>query len=304
MKGIACIFFTFAAVNIFIGCATIEDEVFIQNAQVAGPLNQPPVQVTTKDAQKKFIISSSVTINNPKKYIDKMGIILSDYNKLAKIDKHNWAENNFGWSLPDYSAGIQIEIPLSKSASVTVGGNYSEVENNDLFGGLLNLDLHGISGAVGVRYTIGISYQEFYYDAYTYVLHKETIFGGKPKETTYAFHDINTDGLLNYYMMLTINSDIKSPPVNFYVAIAFIKQRLLSFTPSTSIGQDIFFNDYISIDSRGSYSTEFISVSPGIFYTFNNSIRVLCGATFAFNLSGTNYSRVFITPSLKIDLIL
>jgi hypothetical protein len=303
MKRIVGLVFTCAVVNIFIGCGTIEDEVFIQNAQVTGPLNQPPVQVTTKDAQKKFVISSSITTTNPKKYVDKMSIILSDYNKLAKIDKHNWEENNFGWSLPDYSAGIQIEIPLSKSASVTVGGNYSGVNNKDLFGGLLNFDLHGISGAAGVRYTIGISYQEFYYDAYTYVIHKETHFGGKPEESTYAFHDINTDGLVNYYMMLTVNSDIKNPPVNFYVAIAFIKQRLLSFTPSTTVGQDLFFNNYISIDSRGSYSTEFISVSPGLFYTFNNSIRVLCGANFAFNLSGKNYTRVFIIPNLKIDLI-
>lgn len=304
MKRIVCVLFTCAAVNIFTGCATIEDEVFIQNAQVAGPLNQPPVQVTTKDAQKKFVISSSMVTTNPKKYIDNMDIILSDYNKLAKIDKHNWDQNNFGWTLPDYSAGIQIEIPLSKSASVTVGGNYSGVKNKDLLGGLLNFDLHGISGDVGVRYTIGLSYQEFYYDAYTYVIHKETFIGGKTEESTYAYHDLNTDGLFNYYMMLTINSDIKNPPVNFYVAIAFIKQRLLSFTPGTSVGQDVFLNNYISIDSRGSYSTEFISVSPGLFYTFNNSIRALCGVSLAFNLSGKNYTRVFITPIFKIDLIL
>ncbi|MDP4114728.1 MAG: hypothetical protein Q8903_01260 [Bacteroidota bacterium] len=304
MKKIVCICFAFAAVNIFIGCATIEDEVFIQNAQVAGPLNQPPVQVTTKDAQKKFIISSSMVTTNPKSYIDNMSIILSDYNKLAKIDKHNWDKNNFGWSLPAYSAGIQFELPLSKSASVTVGGNYSEVKNKDLLGGLLSFDLHGISGSVGVRYTIGLSYQEFYYDAYTYVIRKKTPYGGKTEESTYAFHDLNTDGLFNYYMMLTINSDIKNPPINAYIAIAFIKQRLLSFTPGTSVGQDVFLNNYISIDSRGSYSTEFISISPGLFYTFNNSIRILCGVTLAFSLSGESDTRLFIAPSFKIDLIL
>lgn len=315
---IACFPLFFSA-----GCVSVEDTVYLQKAEVNGPVYQPPLIITGNKADSTITIAAKLYVNTTRQVHARMtntnDITPGDFFMDDSLRSEDWSwdasgtgDHNMRWNLPDFYAGVDIDLPLNRNISFLVGATYSTKGNKELWGGSMGFSLFSMNDGLGFRLGVGTSLQQYRYDAYSLLVRRTgSLNNRKIEETRYRFHDIDINNSLCFYANMTLNWEYETSPLNFLLSLAYFRQDLLDFEPSEPCSthapvDGYLFSDHIYTDARGQALNSFLSITPGFYFKVSRFQRLVLGAGFLRPVEGLSNSTKswYIIPMVKMDLLL
>ena len=302
MKKDLIVLFVLIMSLVFFSCTTIQETIYLQDVEVNGPMNPPPIKITKDKTAGSITISPRLAFNQNKEIKAKIGGRVSGdaVQDSLFMDK----KNNLLWYLPELSFGFDIDFAVSNHVAITGGLNFASINQNKLLGGSLGLGFFKENNGSAVRFDAGILIQEIHYDAKTIVEITATPAFGDPTTTFYYYHDINKNSDIDFYAMFTYNSILRDFPINFFMNLSYFGQAILNFEPkqTTDIRYLIFLSEKTIEDARGEASSSFLSFTPGVYLDFNEWSRLVLGGRFMYDVGLDNPSRnFFFQPVIQID---
>jgi hypothetical protein len=315
---------TIVSITFFLSsCTTITDSLYVQDVNVKGPINQPPIRISGKDSTT-FTISPKFFINSSRVYnaridghtqVNSKGIfqvdtVINGNEKTYKIaegkNTFDFEGENLHWSIPDYMVGLDLDIALSKKVALSGGFNLSGKDRTSLYGYRVGLGFFSASKDIGVRFDGGLMWQKYTYDAASVIV-RETgpDFGSSTSEVIF-YRDKGKSVNLNHYLSLTINTLYEDLPVNFLINVGYSGQSLVDYEPSNPDEQYYILNPFYRVeDMRGEAYVAFINISPGIYMKLNEWSRLVFATRFFFQVDLESSSNsTFVIPMLQFDLSL
>jgi hypothetical protein len=306
------------------GCATVQQTIYLQNVEVNGPINNPPVFIS--DGSNKITISPWLSFNTNNQLTGRANHSMVNGNGVFQVDTayengnivyrqsnaNNYVYNkdNVQWNLPDVKAGLNIDLPVSKTVSFFGSLNYASQNLYQIMGGSFGIGFNSVTNGNAIRFNFGCSLQQYQYDASTVIISTiDPIFGKEYTEVGF-FHDIDKKSNLDFFGNLTYNTVSTDMPVNFWFSFAFFSQTILDFSPGTkNDAYSPFDFNVTTTDTRGETSTTFLSFSPGIYLNITPTMRFVLGVNIVKDLgefssdNGSFTSSLLVMPLAKIDLI-
>jgi hypothetical protein len=307
----------------FIGCApsTTVTKIYLQEVEVYGPINSSPVHIT--DSSKTGItISPRISFNTKNTLngkidqhtlVNSQGVFQVDtvfnsdgtfyFQETPGANKYPFEGKNFIWYTPDVTASIDFDFKLSKSFALFVGGNYAIVKQKSIWGGLFGIGLMGSGKDAAFRFDVGINIQDMPYDAYTIVSVTKT---GSTGTSNYVadYHDISSKTQFNPFAAVTINSYNRDWLFNIFLNSGYRTQSLVNFTPEDQVYHNPYYygDEYITEDNRGEATAGIIDITPGFYFNFGDTGRILLGAKFNWIVQIEDLDYPFqVIPMLQFD---
>jgi hypothetical protein len=306
------------------GCADIQQTIYLQNVEVNGPLNHPPIFISdgrngiTISPWLSFSPTKQITGRSNHSKVNASGVYQVDtirdggqiYYGESRANYYEYTQNNVKWNLPDVKAGVDMDIPISRTISIFGSFNYTSQNLYQIVGGSFGFGFYSIKNNDAIRLNIGCTIQQYQYDASTVVVSTiDPVFGNEYTRVDF-FHDIDKKGNLNFFGNLTYNTVSAEMPINFFFSLAFFSQTLLNMEPKNLdwvVYPFVFTNT--TTDAREEISTSYVSFSPGIYVNITSSMRFVLGVNIVKDLgdfsseSGTFTSGLLFMPLAKIDLM-
>ncbi len=303
------------------GCTTVKQSVYLQNVEVGGPINQPPLHITSGLKAHTITVSPKVYVNTLKNYTGLTGghttVNSKGYYQVDTVfdnsgspsysesgtNLYEYNGKNLDWQLPDASVGLQVDIALTDHFAINGGINYAEINHNKLMNGSVGLGFFTEKEGSAVRFDFGLLFQNTYYDASSVVVTTyDPAFG--PEKTLISFYrDYNKSTSTDFYGSLTFNSNNKNSIINYYFSLSYFGQTVLNYKPH-DLETDIYPFSYVNTStSEGDINTSFFSATPGIYTDISDWGRLSLGVGFLKELNIDNSSRsLFITPVVQFDM--
>lgn len=319
LKTIIALFILFSLCS----CETtkITDYLYIQDINVKGPINQPPVRVTGKDSAS-FTISPKFFINSNKSYnglieghtkVNSEGFFEVDtitdgenvtYRETSGANRFDFEGENLHWSIPDYFVGLDLDISISRKVALSGGFTLSGKDKTNLYGYRVGLGFFSYQNNLEIRFDGGVIWQKYSYDAASVIIRDD----GSADKEVFFYRDKGSSTNLNHYLSLTINTIYEDMPANFLINVGYSGQSLVDYEPREADEKYYIFDpsfDYDLEDQRGEAYTAFINVSPGIYINLNEWSRLVFAVRFFFELDfEESQNSTFIIPMAQFDLSL
>lgn len=297
--------------------STVITKIYLQDAAVNGPINQSPVHVTSNN-ETGVTISPRISINNKKSLrgkvdnhtlVNSQGVFQVDtifnndgtfyFQETPGVNRYSYTEKNFLWNIAEVNASLDFDFKISKSFALFAGGNYSVVKQKSIWGGLFGLGLMN----QGFRFDIGLSIQEIPYEASTVITVTET---GTSGTSSYVaqYLDASTETCFNPFVNLNVNSNNPEWLVNIFLQAGYAAQTLLNFEPKTSAYHNPFYYENVNIteDLRGEATAGIINLTPGVYFNFGDTGRVLLGTRLLWITQIEDIDNQFyLLPMLQFD---
>ena len=298
IKYFKIIFFYIFLLSLF-GCATVEETLYLREAEVTGPIMPVPIHITDTTDVPSFTISPTFSYNSKKLFTGE----ITEYTSLYWLDTAFVpSENSLTWNVATVNAGINFDFVLLRGFALSFGANYSSQENYNAWGGHFGLGLFSYNKGLSLRLDGGLQFHSMRYDAYTVSRVVVEYWWGDREEHISFYHDLGESTHFDPYMTLTFNTAFKSWPVNIFINGGYVVHTLFSFTPETSY---YYFPSYTRTDKRGSSTAGFINLTPGIYFNFSEVSRVLLGCRFYIETQiGGADPKYFIMPMMQVDFSL
>ncbi len=314
----------FPAMVLFLlqGCAVVKQSIFLQNVDVSGPINQPPLHITEGQKKNTVTFSPNIYINSQKNYsgyisghtnVNSMGIFQFDtvhYDdgtsgyKESVANKYPYAGQNFTWTLPDVQVGFQVDAALSNHFAVSGGFNYAEANRNKLINGNIGIGFFTEKNNSAVRFDMGLLFQNIFYNASSVVFTTITPVFGSGKSYISFFKDRNNSTATDFYGTLTYNTTGKDNLINFYFCLGYFGQTVLNYKPDNpDINKFPFSHSNVEEDTRGDIFTSFLYFAPGIYKEFEEWGRISFGVRLLKETKIQNSSgSLFAVPVVQFDM--
>lgn len=306
MKKLKLVLILAIPLQIFIlsSCATIDvvETIRLRQAEVNGPVMPAPVHLTDSTETSSFTISPRFSYNMNNQLT---GEISNIYGSNPDDSIFIPAEHSLIWNIPKVNAGVDMDVPLSKSFSFTFGLNYSSDANYSSWGGNIGISLFGYKEGTAIRLDGGVQIHSMNYAVFSMVTVTTTTTypWSDPEVERYIgyYRDVNTSIHFDPYFNLTFNTALKDWPINFFINAGYVVQTLFSFEPRNSY-TDYGYVTHSTNDLRGETTAGFINFTPGIFIYMSDSIRVLFGTRFYFeqNINRADPKK-FVLPMIQLD---
>jgi hypothetical protein len=305
-----------------IGCTTINQTIYLQKIDVTGPMNNPPLNITTEQKQGSFTISPRFIINDNKQIsgriekhssVDPLGIFRVDtafnndgsrYYKESNLNSQEFNGNNLKWNLPSFSAAVNMDYAVGNHVALNMGLNYSVHNQDDFLGGNAGIGFFSQKDGSAFRFDAGIMWQSLSYEAWTVVITEERPLFGSASTTVDFFKDRDKSTNWNPYASLTFNTYSKNSPLNFFLNLGYFSQTLFDFEPSNPnpeyypLGITVIRND-----QRGESTTSFLNLSTGVFINMTEKSRVILGVRLMKETQIEQTSKsLFVLPVLQFDM--
>jgi len=290
-----CTFAGFLCLFLLISCTTIKQTLYLQQAEVYGPISQPPIHLTDSSDTPSVTFSPKLSYNTKKTLIGDVsqstGFTVSDTIFVP-------SENSLIWNMSTVYAGLDIDLILSRKFAISLGVNYSSQSNFESWGGIVGIGFFDYNKGSAFRFDVGLNIQSMSYDAYTVVSTVTTGFGGTDEYIAY-YNDVGKSTSFNPYANFTYNTAYKSWPVNLFINAGYSIQTLFNFEPRTSYYA---FGTFTVTDLRGKATAGFFNFTPGIYLFLGESNRVLLGSRFFLEtqINGAD-PTLFILPMIQFD---
>ena len=321
MKGLLKYLLSLFVLSLFLtGCTTVTQTIYLQNVDVSGPVNQPPVGVmsntgSTLTISPKFSyngrnylsgnVDSHSSVNENNVYaIDTIHNPDGTHSyKISESNIYDYKGDNLKWNIPQLSAGLDMDVQLSKAFALTAGLSYASDKNRDYFGGTIGIGLFDLTDTRSFRFDAGIIWQNLYYDAQSIVVTKEyNSSSGYTVQDVSFFRDRNKLNTFNPYLSFTYNSASRNTPVNFFLSLGFFTQTVVSFDPDNYDPDYSFWGHYITVkDERGESMATFLTFTPGVILSFGGNSDVVIGARIIHENSMNSNQSTFLTPMVQIN---
>lgn len=308
----------------FTGCTTTKQTIYLQDVQVNGPINTPPIHLSDNDTAGSFTVSPRFAINSGTKRLSgkisehskvndqgilQLDTIMHEGNPAYRISPANTKEyekDNFSWNLPEFSAGVDIDMKVLKGLALSLGLGFTNQSNINLVNGNFGLATYSSNENSSFRIELGLLYNQFHYIASTVVV--TTVKPAFAPEYSYVtfYKDREKESHINPYLQITYNSSNKNLPANFFISFGFFGQTITDFEPNQYDNDYTFLGAHtISEDTRGEVSTTFLNFSPGIYFNITPQHRILIGARCLYELGFEKISKnFFVFPLAQIDFTL
>lgn len=308
---------------VLISCApsTTVTKIYLQEVEVYGPINTSPVHITDS-SEASITLSPRIAFNSKNTLTGKIdqhtlvnsqGVFQVDtifngdgtfyFQETPGANRYQFEGKNFSWYIPDITASLDIDFKISKSFAFFAGGNYSVVDQKSVWGGLFGIGLMGNGASAAFRFDVGLSIQEIPYNAYTIVSVTTTSTGGTSGYVA-DYHDISRKTQFNPFAAITINSFNKDWLFNIFLNAGYRSQSLINFTPEDQVYHDPLFygNVYVTEDNRGEATAGIIDITPGLYFNFGDTGRILLGAKFNWIVQIEDLDYPFqVIPMLQLD---
>lgn len=319
-------FFIFTALLILsTGCGKVVETIYLQKIKLNGQIPQTPVRLTDSLSRQKdvvisphfsFISTKSIngrveehtTVAPSGKYrVDTVRSSDGRYSFTpSKENKYSFNGQNLFWEIPQYLAGFDLDVRLSKSFALALGLTHSADSKNSYLGGTFGFGLFGIEGNHGLRLDAGIVWQNLSYDAATVVVTEYTSYFSADKTTYVSFYrDKGSSTNINFYTNLTYNSAYTDLPINFFLKIGFFTQTLVNFEPDRPDEEHYPFllYDVYRVDARGESMATYAEINPGIYLNLSENSRVIIGTRILYLTGLEDASKTtFISPMMQFDM--
>jgi len=301
-------------------CAPVTESLYVQDVEVQGPINQPPVRITGK-VTPSFIVSPKFFINSNKKFnssidghtsVNSAGVFQVDtvvngnsitYKITPGANTYPFRGENLHWTIPDYMVGLDLDVAMSKKIALSGGFNLSSKDRTNLYGYRIGLGFFSASGNLAIRFDGGLIWQKYTYDAASVIVRGENADIGSSSAEVIFFRDRGKSTNLNHYLSLTLNTVYDNLPVNFLVNVGYSGQSLIDFEPETPDHEYYIINPgYRVEDMRGEAYAAFINVSPGFYVNLTEWSRLVFAVRFFFEVEFESGNPTFIIPMLQFDL--
>ncbi len=290
------------------GCTTVTQTIYVQNVKVDGPINQPPIHVTDKNQNESITISPKFYLNTTNTQtaglnhtnVNRTGNFQVDtvFNsdgtwsyKVSNTNTYQFKGRNLSWNLPSLYAGLDVDLPMSRRVSISGSFNFSNQEDINLVGGSVGLGFNSQNKNSTMRIDVGLTFQEYWYDAATVVVTEtQPAFGDKTTVVSF-FRDTNKNTSINPYISVTYNSDYEKSPVNFYLGLSYFGQTLFDYEPQKP--DPIYYpftTTTVTSDTYNKVSTAYVGINPGIYTKISDNSRIMFGVSILKNLEMENPS--------------
>ena len=279
-----------------VGCATVEETLYLREAEIAGPLTTAPIHITDTTNIPSITISPTFSYNTQKTFTGS----IAEFTTIYALDSTFVpSDNSLTWNVATVNAGINLDVKLFRGFALTLGVNYSGQQNFDAWGGNLGIGFFSYSKGTAFRMDAGLQIHSMQYDAYTVSkVVVNNVFGSDETYISY-YHDIGESTHFDPYVTLTFNTAFRTWPVNIFINGGYVVQTLFSFTPESSY---YYYPTYHKTDNRGSKTAGFVAFTPGIYFNVTEVTRVVAGCSFYFEtqINDANPS-LFILPMMQVD---
>jgi len=317
------------------GCTTQETvkttTIYLQEIELSGPINQSPIHISDSSETPSITFSPrfSYSVQNSVEgkieghtLVNGNGVFeidtvfnpngtINHYEEVQGANRYQYKGNNLQWNIPSVTAGIDIDLKLSRNFALFGGVNYTNNNNKSLWGGNFGLGVYGASKkGMAFRLDAGAHVQSISYDAYT-IESVEITGPSATDEYVIFYHDVDESTNLNPFIILTINSCYPDWIFNFFVNAGYSCQTLADFEPKEPDENyydelDPFYSyREIVYDLRGESTIGFFHLTPGLIFNFGEYTRLLVGTRFYFitELNEAS-SSLFILPMMQVDFSL
>lgn len=280
------------------GCTTVVERLYLRQAEVTGPIVTPPIHLSDSTDTPSLTVSPKFTYNTKKTFTGDVEQRTSFYNRDTTFIP---LENSLFWDIATISAGIDMDFALSNKFAITFGAIYSSNSNYNSWGGNIGIGFFSYKNETAFRIDGGILINTMQYDAYTVVYRAVTEWWGDTKEEyTGFYHDIGSSTHIDPYFSLTYNTAYKNWPFNIFINAGYSVQTLFDFEPKTTYL--VMGYRSTSSDLRGSSTAGFFNFTPGIYFFFGESNRILLGSRFFLEtLVDNGNPSLFILPMIQLD---
>ena len=302
IKKFSVILFLLASL-LMMSCATVQQTIYLQDIEVKGPMNPPPVRITKDKFPGNVTISPRLSIN---KYSEISGNVGNRrYANPSQDSLFRSKTNNLLWKIPQFSFGFDFDVALTNTFGIACGLNYSVIDQTKLIGGSIGIAFFQEKNGNAIRFDAGILVQELYYDAKTIVETTIDPIWGSPSTSVYYYRDKDKNADIDLYATLTYNSAIQNFPFNFFLSASFFTQTILDFEPSkqTDFSYAFILTEKTINDVRGEASSSFLSATPGIFIDITTWSRMVMGVRLMTDIGLDSPSKsFFVIPVLQLDM--
>jgi hypothetical protein len=316
-KLIQFLLFTSLIINLIFlsGCTTIKETIYLQDIEVSGPINQPPVHVMddlnfTATISPRFSIGTRSQVNGLVEGHTKVNsegkfqteIIEGRLVETPRANIYTFRDNNLAWKMPTVNLGLDIDLQLSKSFAFFFGVDYSVEKQIGVWGGHVGIGSFSVNENRAVRFDVGLNIQTLSYDANTMVSVETTSLFGHDESFLVEYHDIDKSIHFNPFLSLTINTAYRDWLFNIFFNAGYVFQTIVDFEPRTQVTHGLFNTTHITEDLRGESTAGFIHFTPGIYYNISESSRLALGARFFFETQIDELDQsFFILPMVQVD---
>ena len=293
--------------------------IYLQEAEVTGPINQPPIHITDSSKTPAITITPRFSYNSQTDVsgqvvnhtlVNEEGIFQVDtfYNdgsftlkETPDVNRKRYVGQNFTWDVASVYAALDLDFQLSRNFGLFLGGNYSEQNNISTWGGTVGIGLFGASSKFAFRMDVGLNIQEIAYDAHTVLVVKTTPSSGED-DYVIVGNSIGKSTHFDPFISFTYNTSFRDWFVNFFLNAGYTRQTLVDFNSQSSSEKDISGNKYITRDQRGGSVAGFFNFTPGIYFFVGDFGRILFGARFFYQtLDESTDPSKFILPMVQFD---
>ena len=275
------------------GCSVTET-VYLQDIEITGPINQPPVHVTRNVEPDALTLSPHVSIGATRRInahveghsrVNAAGVFQVDtlhnsdgtlsLSEPAGMNIYEYSGENLHWDIPSAQVGLDVNLALSRGAAITGGIRYASSDNQSSLSGHAGFALLSEKERSGVRFEGGVLFNASSYEVSSLVVTQSSILNSS---STYImfYRDRNERTSVNPYGTFTFNTNNPEWTVNIFFQGSVSWQTLYDFTPSQrSIGGP--FSEINTHDLRGEHTSAIFGVTPGLYIDAGSSGRFLAG---------------------------
>jgi hypothetical protein len=268
----------------------IDREAILLDGKATGPVNSPPVFLTSDQTLGHFVISPHIEANTA-----------GTLNGYVSATGNTSGTNNLSWEISGMSGGLNLELPLSNSFSFT--GSVSLNRNNNPRGSAgMAIIINGEN--IGFRIDGGLLFNKFSYDVHSSVEETTNYFFGSSTKI-YYFHDIGDCTSNNLYISVTLNSISKDRFINYFLNFGYFGQTIMDYNPGNfDEGYYVLIPLPIVVINKTnlSYTAKFFNIYPGLYFNLSDNARILAGSRLLLETEmHSKSSNVFFSPSIQIE---
>ncbi len=289
--------FLLSIIFLFTGCVTVQETLYLRQAEVTGPIVPSPIHITDSTDTPSVTFSPKFTYNTTNSLTGEIAQLGSYYDIDTLFTP---SEYSLRWDMATFHAGLDMDIAFSNVFAISMGINYSSQNNFNGFGGNFGIGFFGYNKGSAFRFDMGLQIQSMQYDAFTVVIRRVSSHSGTSESTSF-YHDIGKSTHYDPYFNFTYNTAFKDWPLNLFISAGYSFQTMFSFEPRTAY---LGFGS-TSTDNRGSSTAGFINFTPGIYFNIDESKRILLAPRFFIEMQTTEANpQFFIFPMMQFDFVL
>ncbi len=319
--------FTFVVLGmLYCGCGeTKEVTLYLQDLQVSGAVMNPPVHITDDPSENEIHIIPRIGVGSTKRIdgridghtkVNRNGVFEVDtmtrsdngvyYQDDGRTNTFTYEGKNLVREIPSYNLGFDLDFGLSKSIALSLGTNYSEIGGQGLWSYRAGLGLRSHKGSTAFRFDAGWQWEEVAFKALTVVTERPF----SSSTSTVAFYsDRGKKNQGRFYASLVLNTVHREWPANGFLQIGLTTQKLDDIRPKYLEGQVLIppfflvpFDERLINDKRGTFSSTFIHIAPGVYFNIDEQIRFVAGVRVSIETQiEDRSSSTLVVPFVQFD---